>query len=320
MAAVTEEFPEANPLYTATRPSIAIAEDQNSEEPLYSAAGFVVIDRQPVRYEFTGSESADQSNVTAIFNGLGGFDDAYVHLSRAIVQQRDSYCIRFTPVRNSGLRKNLFMPQTAQVKALEAILQDAPSNPAVSQLPQGRRISFDSLVIAPHSMGLLPGVKFAESHSGKIVRMEAYTPAGLNRGQAARHVCHFLMNTPGLVTKDLVSICESPFIDNDPKLALKALIKFIEHNRRGDRLAGEIVSILFSNYAGAVQDIGAPTLCLEADEDRLVPGRSSAVEVFDGHDYSLFDHFGVQKHPVSVAAEMRALRQRTAEPVLAQVR
>lgn len=270
----------------SVEPSL-LADLQTNENRVYVASGEVNVGPATTTYKGFFPENRI-SGLGLIVPGLGGFLKSSEALGRCLAD-RGLPTLLFDPVRVSQtITEDFTDPHKVHVKTIEEIYRHLPKNRMITaEMPGGKDIATQPLVLLPHSMGGLSAPKFALDHPDEVetlVLLEAIISGRevIKRVAEAAIKGHFL----GSGQHELLPYLTSGELKLNPKNLLEAIKYFGIGNPKQTRITkalGEAISCLTADMRPYLQAIKEETdinvIYVDAEHDVLVrPGKD--IETF----------------------------------------
>lgn len=252
---------------------------------------------KPVEYSGSMPDQLHSRLTNIVVPGFGGVGGSYVRFADAMAAQEGVFTISFTPARSS---QKLSDPQRVHSDTIAAITQNLPNNNELDNTQNGTDIDFSQVTTVLHSMGGIPGTRYALKNPGEVANAVYMNSVGLER---SRLPGRYLMRIgPCAATEMLPAFINGDFKDFRNITTAWRMGKHLLGNM--GQTGGEIITCHTSNLLENIVELGklgVKRAMFYGGKDHLVPAEPSVK--LAGHlvDYCLvapeLDHFGPQKKP-----------------------
>jgi Predicted hydrolases or acyltransferases (alpha/beta hydrolase superfamily) len=241
-------------------------------------------------------------------NGFGAFKKTMRGIGRETAKLGYAN-VRLKPIRRSGRTATEKWHDATQihVDALDAVLENLASNPALQDVEHGDELNFDSLILASHSYGGKTGKRYALAHPEKVSKVIGVETVGEEDPELLR----FLGRLPVFVRTELIPFVTHHGPDFSPWDLQKALDYMFSDPMQtiGEMRACFLADDRLDYYRLRAHGIG--TALLTGSHDSLIPAgpiETAAAHMVDYYEQVEGNHLGPQQHPERFArAVVRAI-------------
>lgn len=277
-------------------------EQEHDPQLFHAAVGEVTVHGATCRYKITVPTELNNREITAYLNGLGAFKKTMRGIRNETSSQGDA-ALTMEPIRRSkrGKKADITDATSLHVDTMEAVFNDLPNNEQLKDIPNGDKLSFSKVNLAPHSYGNDQAVKYALRHPAEVSNIILIKPVGMEDPRRLR----FISRLPGFLTQELL-----PFIkDSGPDFSIWDAWLAAEHAFGNPVLSiGEIYKCMTVDNRCHIPTLRAHKIgmaILTGARDNLIPAgpiEDFATQLVDYYEKLDTDHLGPQREPKKIAA------------------